>query len=144
MRDACEQHRRHLIETRCARMLAIRIVAHIIRTLDFSMLIQDEEVTPFLPANLQQGSRHSSNSGTSTGRVSRLPTPRISPAVSAMRRVTRIVDDRTVSSRIALAGGLRFQARRRQVIGVHGAGANPNAMNRSTLTINIARSASKS
>ncbi|MBO9652504.1 MAG: ribonucleotide-diphosphate reductase subunit beta [Variovorax sp.] len=51
------------------------------------MLTWDEEVKPSLPTNLQQGLRHTSNSGTQVGRSPEFPTSQIAPQISSVAPV---------------------------------------------------------
>src|SRR6478735_1802490 len=57
------------------------------------MLTWDEEVKPSLPKDLQQGLRHTSNSGTQVGRSTEVPTSQIAPPLSSASPVARTLDD---------------------------------------------------
>ncbi|MDM0000223.1 ribonucleotide-diphosphate reductase subunit beta [Variovorax sp. J22P240] len=57
------------------------------------MLTWDEEVKPSLPKDLQQGLRHTSNSGTQVGRSTEFPTSQIASPLSSASPVARTLDD---------------------------------------------------
>ena len=85
------------------------------------MLTWDEEVKPSLPTDLQQGLRHSSNSGAQSGRSLEFPTSQIASQISSVAPVAQAYADGAAARAVqatasAVPSGHRVKAADKRII----------------------------